>query len=296
MKRSGVHEFLKHSADGSEGTSQRHWEIDTTRIASPVAWQRSRSRRLSVETRAREYPRVGGEQPRRTAVERSLSSTRGRLERLRSRSPSVFSCVMSVDEQRDTNADLKQKIEELEDHLHAEHAEKFQKIRNLEEAKYAKHLLREAHEQHLAEVKRTRAEKCSIALARLLECLSHTELGDATVDKPKRRGSWKATLRAASGKFFFILRDLLEESIDSIPEPASEGRHEKPEGKSARKIGNEMHVLQSRHAPTGEWSTEHVKLLDRRICNKLSFGGSAAQSWAPNGSVRHPPWNYAVSG
>ena len=55
--------------------------------------------------------------------------------------------------------------------------------RQLEEFKYAKHQARESLERDLAEARQTTAERCTTALARLIECLSHQELDKATVDK-----------------------------------------------------------------------------------------------------------------
>ncbi len=113
--------------------------------------------------------------------------------------------------------------------------------RQLEEFKCAKHQARESLERDLAEARQTTAERCTTALARLIECLSHQELDKATVDNPKRKGTWKATLRAASGKFFFTLRDLLDEHVDGIAEPRMAPTMSNPESKT--KIGNQMHRM-----------------------------------------------------
>ena len=141
-----------------------------------------------------------------------------------------------------------------------------------EDAKYAKHVQQVAYEHELVESQQTTAERCTVALARLLECLSHKELGGPTVDNPKRRGSWKCTLRAASGKFFFILRDLLNENVEQIrdPKPATV---EPEQGPSTTKIGNEMHRMLKGQKSKDKWTDEHTQLLDRRITNRLSFGG-----------------------
>ncbi len=168
----------------------------------------------------------------------------------------------------------------------------------LEESKYAKHQTRESLERDLADARQTTAERCTTALARLIECLSHRELDKATVENPKRKGTWKATLRAASGKFFFILRDLLDEQVDEIAEPRTVlATSESDAGVSKTKIGNQIHRMLKGQLSKEKWTQQHNQMLDHRIRNKLSFGGvlwlAAAVLWGLVFLPKLAPWHVA---
>ena len=275
----------------SPSTTTRHYDMpfitsDTYHRPSTgangrplAAWQRSRSQRLEHDVvddvRA-------GEGPRRQRDEQAdspwplfrsdldLENQRRRMAQLRSRSPSVFYCDMNDQ----IIAKDAARVDELEQQLQEAQFARRDLKQQLEESKYAKHQTRESLERDLADARQTTAERCTTALARLIECLSHRESDKATVENPKRKGTWKATLRAASGKFFFILRDLLDEQVDEIAEPRTVlATSESDAGVSKTKIGNQMHRMLKGQLSKEKWTQEHNQMVDHRIRNKLSFGG-----------------------
>ncbi len=249
-----------------------------------AAWQRSRSQRLEHDVvddvRAGEGPRRQREEqddglwPLFRKEPGDAENQRRRMAQLRSRSPSVFRWDMNDQIMANDAArmdELEQQLQEAQSARQDLADAQRDLKRQLEEFKYAKHQARESLERDLAEARQTTAERCTTALARLIECLSHQELDKATVDNPKRKGTWKATLRAASGKFFFILRHLLDEHVDGIAEPRMAPTMSNPESKT--KIGNQMRRMLKGQKSKEKWTHEHDQLLDHRIRNKLSFGG-----------------------
>ena len=131
------------------------------------------------------------------------------------------------------------------------------------------------------------AEQCQVALARLLECLSHDDRrSEPQASGEKRRGSWTSTLRGAAGRFLGLMRELTEEAahrrvdrVESKPEMASgKPKTTRAAEKQAtwRGVRRYTHREARAHENGGflgsddEMTPEQLDLLDKRI--KKKFG------------------------
>ena len=110
------------------------------------------------------------------------------------------------------------------------------------------------------------SERCQLALARLLECLSHCEKGEPPMAGAKRRGTWTATLRASCGRFLALMRELTEEAADKR-EKRNDALPAEPDIPSVRRTGNEMFLMHKGRKPMSGWKPQHDALQERRQRN-----------------------------
>ncbi len=110
------------------------------------------------------------------------------------------------------------------------------------------------------------SERCQLALARLLECLSHCEKGEPPMAGAKRRGTWTATLRASCGRFLALMRELTEEAADKR-EKRKDALPAETDIPSVRRTGNEMFLMHKGRKPMSGWKPQHDALQERRQRN-----------------------------
>ena len=103
--------------------------------------------------------------------------------------------------------------------------------------------------------------RCQTALARLLESMARLERGESPLSGDGRKGSWAATLRAASGRLLAVLREL---SDDALAKYSHRATREAAETKSRRKLGNEIYHMRRGHMDDSHWTAQHAEIVDRR--------------------------------
>ena len=179
--------------------------------------------------------------------------------RCRERSPSVISATSIFDDVKRSQEHLANRVLEQDQKLQKQSEQMAKMAQSLEDLKSSRaDAVRHRQEGEklvglaMAEIdskakqldETSPVARCQTALARLLESMARLERGESPLSGDGRKGSWAATLRAASGRLLAVLRELSDDALAKYSHRATE---EAAGTKSRRKLGNEIYRMRRGH-------------------------------------------------